>query len=88
LHPVTRLEVIGGVPNRPSATPERTPTPAAAASPELGDPDVRVWVNTNSGVYHCRGTRWYGRTKIGEYMTQREAREKGNRPAYGNACRQ
>lgn len=89
LHPVTRLEVVGDVPRRPPAEPPGAPTPAAgAAGPELGDPDVRVWVNTNSGVYHCRGTRWFGRTKQGEYMTQREAREKGNRPAYGSVCRQ
>ena len=51
-----------------------------------GNPDVKVWVNTHSGVYHCPGTRWYGNTKNGEYMTQKQAQEKGNRPAYGNPC--
>jgi hypothetical protein len=51
-----------------------------------GNPSVRVWVNTASGVYHCPGTRWYGNTKRGEYMTQKEAHEKGNRPAYGKVC--
>jgi cytoskeletal protein RodZ len=29
-----------------------------------------VWVNTESGVYHRPGARWYGRTKQGEYMTE------------------
>lgn len=52
-----------------------------------GNPDVKVWVNTNSGVYHCPGTRWYGATKHGEYMTQAEAQKKGYRPAYGKVCR-
>ena len=52
-----------------------------------GDPEARVWVNTGSGVYHCPGTRWYGRTKRGLYTTQREARARGNRPAYGSVCR-
>jgi len=47
---------------------------------------VRVWVNTASGVYHCPGTRWYGNTKRGEFMTQGEAQSKGYRPAYGAAC--
>lgn len=51
-----------------------------------GSPNVRVWVNTNSGVYHCPGTRWYGKTKSGQFMTQREAQSKGYRPAYGAVC--
>lgn len=51
-----------------------------------GNPNVRVWVNTNSGVYHCPGTRWYGKTKSGRFMTQREAQAKGYRPAYGAVC--
>jgi len=51
-----------------------------------GNPTVTVWVNTNSGVYHCPGTRWYGKTKSGQFMTQREAQAKGYRPAYGAVC--
>src|SRR5262249_28374119 len=51
-----------------------------------GEPDVKVWVNTGSGVYHCPGTRWYGNTKQGEYMTQKQAQDKGYRPAYGKVC--
>ncbi len=53
---------------------------------QRGNPDVKVWVNTHSGVYHCPGTRWYGKTKQGEYMTQKQAQEKGYRPAYGKVC--
>jgi hypothetical protein len=55
-------------------------------SQSAGNPNVRVWVNTNSGVYHCPNTRWYGNTKQGQYMTQKEAQAKGNRPAYGSVC--
>lgn len=47
---------------------------------------TKVWVNTKSGVYHCAGTRWYGATKNGEYMTESQARAAGDRPAYGRAC--
>jgi hypothetical protein len=71
-----------------------TSTPLLAASfaqdsgtTDKGNPNVKVWVNTNSGVYHCPGTRWYGKTKSGEYMTQKQAQEKGYRPAYGKVCR-
>lgn len=53
---------------------------------ERGNPSAKVWVNTNSSVYHCPGTRWYGATKAGAYMTQKEAQDKGNRPAYGKYC--
>lgn len=48
--------------------------------------EVTVWVNTESGVYHCPGTTWYGKTKNGRFMTQREAQAKGYRPAYGAVC--
>jgi hypothetical protein len=61
-------------------------TALVLATATLGNANVRVWVNTNSGVYHCPGTRWYGNTKVGEYMTQKQAQEKGNRPAYGKVC--
>jgi|GEM_PF-501874 len=52
-----------------------------------GSPDVRVWVNTASNVYHCPGTRSYGKTIHGEYMTQAEAQKKANRPAFGKVCK-
>ena len=59
---------------------------SAVASQSAGNPTVKVWVNTNSGVYHCPGTRWYGNTKSGRFMIQREAQSKGYRPAYGSVC--
>lgn len=54
---------------------------------DQGNPDIKVWVNTASGVYHCPGTRWYGATKHGTYMRQADAQKKGFRPAYGRVCR-
>ena len=36
----------------------------------------KVWVNTDSGVYHKSG-RWYGKTKAGKFMTEREAKAAG-----------
>jgi hypothetical protein len=61
-------------------------TRAYYVAPQSGNPNVTVWVNTNSGVYHCPGTRWYGNTESGRYMSQRAARASGYRPAYGNVC--
>lgn len=64
-----------------------SPSAASAVQSAEGNPDVRVWVNTATGVYHCPGSRWYGKTKQGEYMTQAEAQKKHYRPAYGKVCR-
>jgi len=74
-----------------AVTTEPHPSPSAKGNTptrnaQAGNPDVKVWVNTNSGVYHCPGTRWYGTTKQGEYMTQKKAQDGGNRPAYGKVC--
>jgi curli biogenesis system outer membrane secretion channel CsgG len=66
-----------------ASAPQMALTPIAETQ---GNPSVKVWVNTNSGVYHCPGTRWYGNTKVGEYMTQKQAQGKGYRPAYGKFC--
>jgi hypothetical protein len=64
-----------------------SPSAALGVQSTEGNPDVRVWVNTATGVYHCPGSRWYGNTKQGEYMTQAEAQKKHYRPAYGKVCR-
>ena len=57
---------------------------AAQAKTERNE--ITVWVNTNSSVYHCPGTRWYGKTKQGEFMGECAALKVGNRPAYGKLC--
>jgi hypothetical protein len=36
-----------------------------------------VWVNTDSGVYHKEGTRYYGKTKSGKYMSEGDAMKAG-----------
>jgi hypothetical protein len=41
--------------------------------------DVVVWLNIPSGIYHYKGERWYGRTKHGAFVCEKEAIAAGDR---------
>lgn len=43
-----------------------------------------VWVN--GGIYHCPGSRYYGKTKKGQYMTEARAKATGARVANNKPC--
>jgi hypothetical protein len=55
-------------------------SPSPSASPVNSDD---VWVNTKSGKYCKPGSRYYGKTKQGEYQSEEDAVQKGYRPANG-----
>ena len=58
---------------KPAATKTKAAEPAFVAPPEKG----MVWVNTASGAYHTEGTKYYGKTKQGKYMTEADALKAG-----------
>jgi hypothetical protein len=55
---------------------ETKPAPATSAVSE-------VWVNTRSGKYWKPGSRFYGETKEGEFMSELDALDRGYSPAGG-----
>jgi hypothetical protein len=45
--------------------------------------DTVVWLNLKSGIYHYKGQHWYGNTKSGAYVCQKEADQAGDRATRG-----
>jgi hypothetical protein len=59
----------------------RATTETATNAPAPGGGHGLVWVNTESHVYHREGSRFYGTTKKGQYMTEQDAIKEGDRAA-------
>jgi hypothetical protein len=63
----------------PAAKEHKAPAPQATQAP--GGGNGQVWVNTETHVYHKEGSKWYGKTKKGKYMTEADAVKEGDKPA-------
>ena len=71
-----------GATTSPAATPAAARNANAAAatrSPAPGGGHGLVWVNSETHVYHKEGSRFYGTTKKGKYMSEADANKEGNR---------
>jgi hypothetical protein len=49
--------------------------------------DMKVWADKQTGFYYCAGTRLYGRTQSGQYISQGEALQAGYTAAMNKPCR-
>ena len=74
-------EVPAAASAKPTAKSEAIPAARAA-----GGGAGKVWVNTATNVYHCSNDKWYGTTKKGEYMSEVDAKAKGNHAERGKSC--
>lgn len=78
IHPVLAVNASGAIAPTPSTNLVKSASRNDGAS---CSGDVRVWVNTRSGVYHLPGSRWYGTTRHGEYLCRKQADADGYRAA-------
>ena len=53
----------------------------ANATPAPGGGHGLVWVNSETHIYHKEGSRFYGTTKKGKYMSEADAMKEGDRAA-------
>jgi hypothetical protein len=64
-------------PTTPAAKKHKAPEPQAAQAP--GGGNGQVWVNSETHVYHKEGSKWYGKTKHGKYMSEADAVKEGDK---------
>ena len=77
LRPWERMLIAMGIAEAPTSE---------AAVQSSGDPNIKVWVDTQAALYYCPGDELYGKSSGGYYTTQHEAQLDRFEPAVRRAC--
>jgi ribosomal protein L40E len=77
LRPWERMLIAMGIADPPTQ---------AAEVHYSGDPNIKVWVDTEAALYYCPGDDLYGKSRGGYYSTQHEAQLDRFEPALRRAC--
>jgi hypothetical protein len=83
--PAATAPAAAAAPAAKTATAAKAKTMASTTPAPGGGPGM-VWLNTSTKVYHCYGTKYYGTTKAGAYMTEADAKAKGAHADAGKPC--
>jgi len=67
------------------SAPARATAPGTTPAQAPTNP-TDVWVNLSTKAYHYPGTKYYGATKHGKYMSEADAKAAGFHASYGKAC--
>jgi hypothetical protein len=54
---------------------------------DMGNPNVKVWIDVHTALYYCQGEDMYGKTTDGKVTTQGEAQRDQFQPAARTPCK-
>jgi hypothetical protein len=77
--PAAAATPVAAAATAPATKKHKAPEPQKVQAP--GGGNGQVWVNSDSHVYHKEGSKWYGKTAHGKYMSEADATKEGDRPS-------